>query len=834
MAWWWLGSGIWRAATRTRSCTPHCVLANMTRTASGEWRSVEPTKIRRSQKLIGAYYRNELARRLQALGMAVSPTLVGRVPGFELAGYERSFIDAFSGRRRAILEDLKQKEQPYTAENTQKAALRTRRHKEDRTLADLVPEWRARAQALGLVRERMALRPPRPLDPLTGERVRVPRVPAPDLPPNKIRSMKRAPALPKLPRDGVAEGAEARPTGAGFRAPAELSLKPERGVLEAVARAVAHVAERRTAVPEAEIRAVALGHAPGRYTLAEVDAAIARLVRDGELIEVERRGMDRAFVTDRAVKAERHVLASMRAGRGKGMALANGEMVEKRLEPSRLTRGQREAVRTVLLSNDLVIGVQGHAGSGKTTMLSEVKELLGERKIQGLAPSAVAARVLAREAGIPTRTLQYFLTRFGDLSDPARLARARAEYGGAVLAVDEASMTGSVRMEALLRVARALKVARVVLVGDTKQLKAVDAGQPFRLLQKAGMATATMKEVKRQRDPELRAAVGLAREGEPGAAIAELGNRVREAPPEELGIAAGHRWLALAPEHRADTLILAPTHAICRQANEAVREGLAEEGVLRGRTLAVERLVNRRLTRVQASDIRSYEPGDTVVFHRDVYGCRASDVCIVHGPRRRQGRAGPSGRRTPLPALGQCVALSGPLRHRADRVARRRPDPLDAQPQGTPRPRQPSPGAGPGQWRRGGDRGDRIQAGALPRRRAGVQYRAHRPAAPPSRSRVLLDRAFCTGPDGAGGDRRAGRRRLGRPRAFSCRAQPGLRGVPATDRRPRRADRAPGGARLERGRGAGGAGDRPFRAPRGGPRRVCGAGGGLAGTSSGG
>ena len=609
----------------------HCVLANMTRTASGEWRSVEPTKIRRSQKLIGAYYRNELARRLQALGMAVAPRMVGPVPGFELAGYERSFIDAFSGRRRAILEYLEQKELPCTAENTQMAALHTRRRKEDRTLADLVPEWRARAQALGLVRERMALRPPRPLDPLTGERVRVPRVPAPDLPANEIRSQKRAPALPKLPRDGVAEGAEARLTGAGFRAPAELSLKPERGVLEAVARAVAHVAERRTAVPEAEIRAVALGHAPGRYTLAEVDAAIARLVRDGELIEVERRGMDRAFVTDRAVKAERRVLASMRAGRGKGMALAGADAVEARLEPSRLTRGQREAVRTVLLSNDLVIGVQGHAGSGKTTMLSEVKELLGERKIQGLAPSAVAARVLAREAGIPTRTLQYFLTRFGDLSDPERLARARAEYGGAVLAVDEASMTGSVRMEALLRIARALKVARVVLVGDTKQLKAVDAGQPFRLLQKAGMATATMKEVKRQRDPELRAAVGLAREGEPGAAIAGLGNRVREAPQEELGIEAGRRWLALAPEHRADTLILAPTHAICRQANDTVREGLAEEGALRGRTLAVDRLVNRRLTRVQASDIRSYEPGDTVVFHRDVFGCRASDVCIVMG-----------------------------------------------------------------------------------------------------------------------------------------------------------------------------------------------------------
>ena len=105
--------------------------------------------------------------------------------------------------------------------------------------------------------------------------------------------------------------------------------------------------------------------------------------------------------------------------------------------------------------------MQGHAGSGKTTMLREVKALLGERTIQGLAPSAAAARVLAREAGIPSRTLQHFLTRFNDLSDPARLARGREEYGGAVLAVDEASMIDTVRADALLRIARDLDVARV-------------------------------------------------------------------------------------------------------------------------------------------------------------------------------------------------------------------------------------------------------------------------------------------------------------------------------------------------------------------------------------
>ena len=55
----------------------HCVVANMTRNEEGDWRSLEATKIRRNEKLIGAYYRNALAVRLQALGYAVEPTMVG-------------------------------------------------------------------------------------------------------------------------------------------------------------------------------------------------------------------------------------------------------------------------------------------------------------------------------------------------------------------------------------------------------------------------------------------------------------------------------------------------------------------------------------------------------------------------------------------------------------------------------------------------------------------------------------------------------------------------------------------------------------------------------------
>ncbi|MDE0173395.1 MAG: hypothetical protein OYH76_05480, partial [Defluviicoccus sp.] len=84
-----------------------------------------------------------------------------------------------------------------------------------------------------------------------------------------------------------------------------------------------------------------------------------------------------------------------------------------------------------------------------------------------------------------------------------------------------------------------------------------------------------------------------------------------------------------APEERADTAVMAPTHEIRRQANRAIREGLADDGTLHGRVLPIDRLVPRRLTRALAADIASYEPGDTLVFHRDVFGCAKDDVCTV-------------------------------------------------------------------------------------------------------------------------------------------------------------------------------------------------------------
>ena len=268
-------------------------------------------------------------------------------------------------------------------------------------------------------------------------------------------------------------------------------------------------------------------------------------------------------------------------------------------------------------------------------MLRTVAALAGAHPVVGLAPSAAAARVLAAEADMPARTLQGFLARYRDVGDgiaaPETMAAARRALGVALLILDEASMVGTVQMRALMRIAERAGVARLALVGDRRQLTAVEAGQPFALLQDAGMPTARMDEVLRQRDGSLKAAVLHLLADAPRLAVEALGNGVLETDSDALGETAARLWLDLDPALREGTALLAPTHALRADIHEAVREGLAQEGTLHGPELEIERYVNLRLTRAQKGEAEHYRPGDVAVFHHDVYGVRAKagDACRV-------------------------------------------------------------------------------------------------------------------------------------------------------------------------------------------------------------
>jgi ATP-dependent exoDNAse (exonuclease V) alpha subunit len=81
---------------------------------------------------------------------------------------------------------------------------------------------------------------------------------------------------------------------------------------------------------------------------------------------------------------------------------------------------------------------------------------------------------------------------------------------------------------------------RMLLVGDSRQHEAVEAGRPFAQLQEAGMRTATLSDIVRQRDPELKQVVEQLAAGQVRAAVESLDEqgRVHQVKGHEERIAA--------------------------------------------------------------------------------------------------------------------------------------------------------------------------------------------------------------------------------------------------------------------------------------------------------
>ncbi|MGA2358762.1 MAG: MobF family relaxase [Terriglobales bacterium] len=366
--------------------------------------------------------------------------------------------------------------------------------------------------------------------------------------------------------------------------------------------------EREAVVDERALIRDGLRRGMGEITHAQVCANLDARLASGEFQIVERNQSipGRQFTTAKTIAAEHEILRRMREGQNHvEPVLSRPQAITVADQHPHLNRAQKSVVEDVLSSPDRIQGIQGFAGAGKTTTLTVIRSAAETQgQVEGFAPTSRAARQL-NEAGIEAGTLQGFLARTANPD----LAERKHFY-----LVDESSLASTNQMREFL--ARLGPNDRVLLIGDIRQHQGVEAGRPFEQLQEAGMRTARLDEIVRQKDPALKSAVELLATGQVSAAldILQQQGRVKEIPNAEERVRAIAKSYVESPEN---TLIVSPDNASRRELNVAVRQELKANGSLAPEDHTFRVLVQRQdMTGAERSWASHYEIDDVVRYTR--------------------------------------------------------------------------------------------------------------------------------------------------------------------------------------------------------------------------
>ncbi len=157
---------------------------------------------------------------------------------------------------------------------------------------------------------------------------------------------------------------------------------------------------------------------------------------------------------------------------------------------------------------------------------------------------------------------------------------------------------------------------KVLLVGDTRQHQGVDAGKPFEQLQLAGMRTAHLDRIVRQKDPELLKAVEHLSKNETAIGIRMLRQqgRVTEIVDGQQRMESIAKSYAAHPEN---TIIVSPDNASRRAINQAVRQELKTLGSLEKEEHSIRVLMPRSdMTGADRAWAARYRTGDVLHYIR--------------------------------------------------------------------------------------------------------------------------------------------------------------------------------------------------------------------------
>jgi len=429
----------------------HAVIANRVRAQDGRWLALDARTIKLDQRTLSALYhanlRSELTQRLGVHWQAPEHGIA------EIADFDKNVLAEFSQRTKDVGRRLDEKlgrfrthlgRDPTEQERWRlgrEAVVDSRPSKpHGPTSAELRQEWRERARGLGLDPGRLVenvVGRQRGLEGIDVRRVNL-------LVEEALGSLVECQSTWR-PAELVRELAAATPT--------TVTVDSEQ-LTDFLQRLADHTAATRCVDISRPVPAgVSLRHDGRPISEAAVDRALTTLA----ILDEEEQLV---------AWAERRRAGDSISTRGPAVGYGTG-----------LTRAQTAAVAAVTGTRALEL-IVGPAGAGKTTTLAAaVNHLQSQgRRSFGVAPTAVAAEVLATETGMPTDTMDKLLSEHHHTTRPPEHAYDLPD--GATVIVDEAATAATPKLVELARLADQHDW-RIILVGDPRQFSAVGRGGMF-------------------------------------------------------------------------------------------------------------------------------------------------------------------------------------------------------------------------------------------------------------------------------------------------------------------------------------------------------------------
>lgn len=518
----------------------HCLLANMVKTQDGSYKALENKEIMEYQKTFQRVYTAELAKEFIANNISIEKSK----NGFRIAGISQDLCDKYSVRSSQIKDRVKELKKLYPGVSDIKlremACLDTRKKKDTskELTATLDPEDLAKYEDFKKINQDKTYN-----ESITNRYMTVP---------------------------------------------------------EAINAVSKDLTSKEAVFSENMLLSRVLDYSMGKSL--NIDEIQKEIAKNKELVKLN----DKEYTTKEMIHLEKKIKKEFLSGIHNHQAIADKKTVDSGISifeknnNFNLSNEQKNAINTMLTSQDRHIIIQGVAGAGKTTLLNCVNQIAKDQQYQLIAVSfqGKAADEMSKVLGkdVASGTIESF----------KNMQNISSKH---IIIMDEASMTSLKDMDAVLSKVKS-SGCKLVMLGDIKQIQSIGSGNSFEQAQRLGLSTAELWESRRQKDKNYAKVIDLFARGKTQKSfeMIEKMGKIKEFNDEDKIKAVIEKYYNFKRDG-SSTIIVCNKNAEKDIYNDIIHENNKEKGLITNSKI-YDISKNKNLSEVELRQCENYSTGD--------------------------------------------------------------------------------------------------------------------------------------------------------------------------------------------------------------------------------